>query len=83
MAGTAKSITKGDFFTGIGFPASKSVYAEIIRIVETSLIPSIGNPVFKDFNGDSGRVFAKIFGDSRERLTVIQSLFNVSTIIKG
>lgn len=57
--------------------------AEIIRIVEATLIPSIGDSVFKDFIEDSGRVFAKIFGDSPKRPTVVQSLFNVRAIIKG
>lgn len=83
MAGTAGCIAEKELFAGIGLPTPEAVDAEVVGVVETPFIPGIGDPVFKDFIRDGGRVLTEESGNSPEGFAFVQSLFDVGAILDG
>ena len=83
MARAAEGITEKELLAGICLAASKFVNAKVIRIVETTSVPRIGDPVFKDLIGNGRWIFAEIFGDGPERFPFVQRFFNVRAINKS
>lgn len=83
MAGAAGGIAEKELFAGIRLPTPETVDTEVVGVVEAAFIPCIGDPVFKDFIGDSGRVLTEVFGNDPKGLTFVQSLLDVQAILEG
>ena len=64
--GTTESIAKKDFLACIGFSAPKAVDAEVVWVIETTTIPSVGYSVFIDLIRNGGWILAEITGDFPE-----------------
>ena len=72
MAGTAKGITDDELVAGVGLLTAETVDAEVVGIVKTAPVPCVYNAVLPNLFGDSGRVFAEIFGDFPKGFPFIQ-----------
>ena len=81
MAGTAFCIAYDQLVTGIRLLAVVTMNAEVIRVIETPPVPGVDPPVTQDLFGNGGWIFAEITSYIGKCHALIQSLFNIQSVI--
>lgn len=70
-AGTTFGVTDNQLSACVDFFAAKPMDTKVMRVVEAAFIPSVSNPIFKDFIGYGGWVLTKVLGNLTKRLVFI------------
>lgn len=82
VAGSAFGITDDKLSAGIDLFSVEAVGTKIIRVIKTASVPCIDGSVPPYFFGNSRGIFAEIFGDLMERLSLIKAIFNIDPVIQ-
>ena len=79
-AGTAKGITDDELVASVGLLTTEAMDTKVVGIVKTAPVPCVYNTMLPNLFGDSGRIFAEIFGNFPKGFAFIKRFFNVLSV---